>query len=168
MMGTTLHWVNGPWPGKLAMAARPRGGELLEHEIANWSRNGIDTVVSLLEREEERDLEIAGEGDAVRAQGMTFLSFPIADRQVPESEIKFAEMLESLDQELTVGRNIALHCRQGIGRTGLVASCLFLARGFEPQAAMDRLSAARGVAVPETDEQRRWIERHAEAFVSSR
>ncbi len=34
MLGTTLYWVRGPWPGKLALAARPRGGEWLDDEIA--------------------------------------------------------------------------------------------------------------------------------------
>ena len=50
MPGTELHWVNGPWPGKLALSARPRDGGWLEDEIANWRRSGIDTVLSLLER----------------------------------------------------------------------------------------------------------------------
>lgn len=36
MMGTKLNWVEGPLPGKLAFAVRPRGGEWLADEIANW------------------------------------------------------------------------------------------------------------------------------------
>ena len=26
-MPAGLYWIDGPWPGKLAVAARPRGGE---------------------------------------------------------------------------------------------------------------------------------------------
>jgi hypothetical protein len=55
-MGTELHWVDGPWPGKPAVASRPRGGDWLEDEIASWRRAGIDTVLSLLAPDEELDV----------------------------------------------------------------------------------------------------------------
>ena len=32
-MGTKLYWVDGPWLGKLALAARPRGGDWLCDEL---------------------------------------------------------------------------------------------------------------------------------------
>src|SRR5205814_8025631 len=87
-MWTKLHWVSGPWPGRLAVASRPRGGDWLEDEIASWRQAGIDTVFSLLTPEEERDLDLADEGHQVRAHGMKFVSFPIPDRQVPSSDRK--------------------------------------------------------------------------------
>lgn len=159
-MWTELHWVEGPWPGKLALAARPRGGDWLEDEIASWRRAGIDTVLSLLTPEEERDLDLQSEGHEARAQGLEFIPFPIPDREVPNSETKFTSALEELDASLSSGENVAVHCRQGIGRTGLVAACLLVSKGLTPEAAVTRLSAARGVAVPETAEQRRWIDRY--------
>ena len=58
-MGTELHWVPGPWPGRLALAARPRGGDWLEDEMAAWKQSGVDTVFSLLTAAEEHDLDIA-------------------------------------------------------------------------------------------------------------
>jgi hypothetical protein len=44
--GTDLYWVGGPWSGKLALAARPRAGEWLHDELANWRREGVDMVFS--------------------------------------------------------------------------------------------------------------------------
>lgn len=168
MMGTKLHWVEGPWPGKLALAARPRGGEWLADEITSWHNAGVDTAFSLLTAEEEKDLDIAGEAAQAKAHGMKFLSFPILDRQVPESEGKFTQALEKLEAELALGRNVVLHCRQGIGRTGLVAACLLLTKGLDPETAVKRLSAARGIPVPETPEQRRWIDHYARTFAGIR
>lgn len=168
MISTKLHWVDGIWPGRLALAARPRGGDWLADEIANWRSNGIDTVLSLLTAEEEKDLDITDEAAQVKAHGMNFLSFPIIDRQVPESESNLARILEELDTELASGRNVVLHCRQGIGRTGLVAACLMLTKGLDPEMVVTRLSAARGVPVPETLEQRRWIDRYASTFAGTR
>ena len=54
MTGTELHWVDGPWPGKLAMAARPRGGEWLQDELEGWRLAGVHTILSLLTPEEAR------------------------------------------------------------------------------------------------------------------
>jgi protein-tyrosine phosphatase len=68
-----------------------------------------------------------------RTQGVAFLSFPIPDRQVPLPESSLSKALEELEGELEAGRNVVLHCRQGIGRTGLVAACLLLTKGLAPR-----------------------------------
>lgn len=161
MRSTKLHWINGLGPGRLALAARPRGGDWLEDEIAGWRREGVDTIFSLLTPEEEHDLDLADEEAMAKSQGVRFFRFPIVDRQTPESERALAHSLEELDVELAAGRNVVVHCRQGIGRTGLYAACLLVGRGVNPETAVQRLSAARGVPVPETQAQRRWIDRYA-------
>ncbi len=163
-MGTQLHWVDGPWSGKLALAARPRGGEWLDDEIQSWHREGIAAVVSLLTPEEERDLDIAAEAFTVAALGMKFYSFPISDRQVPDSKNLLSQTLWQPDTELETGANVVIHCRQGVGRTGLVAACLLAMNGIEPETALARLSAVRGLPVPETLEQRLWILEYAKKF----
>jgi len=167
MTSTEIFWVDGPWPGKLALSARPRGGEWLEDEIDAWRRAGLDTVFSLLTPEEETELDIADERSQARSRGMEFQSLPIRDRQVPDSDRDLAKALEKLDRELASGRNVVLHCRQGVGRAGLVAACLFLTKGLDPQAAVQRLSAARGVPIPETREQRQWIDRYSATLASA-
>jgi protein-tyrosine phosphatase len=166
-MWTKLYWIDGPWSGKLALAARPRGGEWLDDEIAGWRREGIGTVFSLLTPEEERDLDIATEPEAAKSHGIKFWSFPIVDRQVPDSENELSQALRTLEAELEAGGSVVVHCRQGIGRTGLVAACLLVMNGIEPEAAVQRLSAARGIAVPETPEQRQWIDQYAKAFAAT-
>jgi len=150
------------------MAARPRGGDWLRGEIAGWKRARIDTVLSLLTRDEERDLDLRAEGSEAKAQGIEFISFPIPDRQVPGSESKLAQTLEQLDGALSSGKNVVIHCRQGVGRSGLVATCLLVRKGMSPGAAVESVSAARGVSVPETIEQRDWIDRHAVALAGTK
>lgn len=167
-MGTELHWVDGPWPGRLAMAARPRGGDWLDDEMSEWRRAGIDTVVSLLTAEEEQDLDLENEAREVKARGMKFISLPIPDRQVPRSESEVAAALEKLDADLSSRKNVVVHCRQGIGRTGLVGACLLVTKGLSPGAAVESLSAARGLRVPETDEQRRWIDHYAAVLAGTK
>lgn len=167
-MWTELHWVDGPWPGKLALAARPRGGDWLADEMSNWRRSGVDAVLSLLTPGEEDDLDLRDERPQAGSCGLDFLSYPIPDRQVPDSEAGLTLILEAVDATLSAGRNVVVHCRQGVGRTGLVAACLLVAKGLSPEDAVARLSAARGEAVPETAEQRRWIDRYAATFAGAR
>jgi protein-tyrosine phosphatase len=164
-VATELHWVEGPWTGKLAVAARPRGGDWLSDDIARWKRAGVNAVLSLLTPEENRDLDLSNEAGEVRAQALEFSSFPIPDLQVPKSEAMLAETLEKVSRSLSSGKNIVVHCRQGIGRSGLIAICLLVKEGMSPGAAVEIVSAARGIPVPETAEQRDWVEHHATAFV---
>jgi protein-tyrosine phosphatase len=71
---------------------------------------------------------------------------------VPDSEAEIVAALEKLDADLSSGKNVAVHCRQGIGRTGLVAACLLVTKGWNP----------------ETAEQRRWIDRYAEILAGAK
>jgi protein-tyrosine phosphatase len=165
-MGTEIRWIDGRWPGKLAVASRPRGGDWLGDEIANWRNVGIGTVLSLLAPEEERDLGLASERDEVKVQGMKFISLPIPDRGVPNSESEVTAILEEVDADLAAGKSVVVHCRQGIGRSGLLAACLLVAKGLDPKRAVDIVTAARGVPIPETPEQRSWIDQYASVLAS--
>ena len=163
-MGPELSWVEGSWPGKLAVTPRPRGGDWLQDEVSSWKRAGVSVVLSLLTPQEELEFDLGDEAAEVRNLGLKFLSLPIPDRHVPSSETKFAEVLEQTNSALSKGKNVLVHCRQGVGRSGLVAACLLIKNGMSSSAAIDAVSAARGVAVPETREQRDWIEHYSPAL----
>jgi protein-tyrosine phosphatase len=167
-MGTPLYWVEGPWQGKLALSPRPRGGDWLSDEIAAWRRSGIDTVLSLLTPDEEEALDLNKEKRETEAHGMEFVSYPIPDRQVPQSPSELAATLEQINSELLQGKNVVVHCRQGVGRSGLMGACLLVMRGLDPRTAVQKLSDARGVAIPDTAEQRRWIDRYASTLTGTK
>jgi protein-tyrosine phosphatase len=162
-MRTELFRIEGPWQGRLAIMPRPRGGDWLEEEIQSWRRSGIDVVVSLLMPDEVTDLDLVAERDLCRANGVEFVSFPITDRGVPTSMEAFSDLLSVVAGQLASGKNIAVHCRQGIGRAALVAIGLLILSGVEAKVAIARVGSARGCGVPETPGQRRWIEDYEEA-----
>jgi protein-tyrosine phosphatase len=151
-------WVGGVGPGRLAIIPRPRGGDWLEDEIQSWIRSGLDVVVSLLTPEEETELDLEGEAAQSRAVGLEFKSLPIPDRGVPSSRKEAIGFFEGLLENLEAGKAVGIHCRQGIGRSALVTASLLALAGVSPNVALDRISAARGRTVPETQEQRRWVE----------
>ena len=165
-MRTELYWIEGPWRGRLAIMPRPRGGDWLEDEIQSWRRSGVNVVVSLLTREEQTELNLCDEESLCRANSIEFVSFPIVDRGVPSSSEAFSEQVIKLADQLASGKNIAVHCRQGIGRAALVAICLLILSGSKPEAAIERVGSGRGCSVPETPEQCRWIADFAKSLVT--
>jgi protein-tyrosine phosphatase len=158
-MKPDLFQIPGPWRGRLAIAARPRGGEWLEDEASGWRQAGIDVIVSLLEGDEAAQLDLADEAKAARANGIRFISFPIPDRGVPAFAPAAVSLIAAISDALENGQNVAVHCRQGLGRSGLIAAAVLASAGTEPLRAIEVVSSARGQTVPETPEQRLWIQR---------
>lgn len=166
-MQTALSWIEWTWPGRLAILPRPRGGDWLEDEIFAWHCLGIEVIVSALTMEENAELDLLQEKEKCAKAGIELLAFPIADRSVPLSAKETGELVRRLGRELLRGKKIAVHCRQGIGRAALLAACVLVSSGVDPDSAWERIAAARGCTVPDTNEQREWVSRFARGIISS-
>ncbi len=160
-MRTVAYWIEGPWPGRLAIVPRPRGGDWLEEEVRSWQEAGLDIVVSLLTPDENIELELNQEELLCRAQGIQFYAYPIPDRGIPASRKATTALVEKLEKVLEAGKSVAVHCRQGIGRSSLIAALLLISAGMDPEAALAQIRQARGCAVPDTIEQSSWIKSFA-------
>jgi protein-tyrosine phosphatase len=163
-MRSSVYWVAVPEPGRLAIMARPRSGDWLKDEVVGWRLQTIDLVVSLLEGSEIAELDLRAEPELCQAHGIEFVSFAIPDRGVPASLRETTLLVQRLAGLLRDGKAIAVHCRAGIGRSSLIAACTLVCSGVEPGNAFDRIAATRGVAVPDTDQQRDWVMRFAETL----
>jgi len=156
-MRPQVYWINLPMAGRLAIMARPRAGDWLNDEISGWRAQGIDIVISLLERAEVSELGLQLEAGLCQEQGIEFLSFPIPDRGVPESLRDAVALAQTVSTKIGEGRAVAVHCRAGIGRSSLIAACVLICMGFDPAAAFGLIGKARGVSVPDTEGQRDWV-----------
>lgn len=161
-----LYWIDTPTSGRLAISARPRGGDWLEDEVEGWREQGVDIVVSLLTASESEELGLKDEGQFSKANSLRFVSFPIEDRNVPRSAAKLQELAAQLGSEIQQGKNVAVHCRQGIGRSSLVSAAVLLLVGEDFDQALGSIRNARGLDVPETTEQRSWLEQFAKTYES--
>ncbi len=160
-MRTTAYWIEGPWRGRLAIVPRPRGGDWLEEEVRSWQEAGLDVMVSLLTHDENTELELHQEELLCRARGIQFHAYPIQDRGVPTSRKATTDLVRKLEKALEAGQSVAVHCRQGIGRSSLIAALLLVSAGVDPEAALAQIHQARGCAVPDTLEQSNWIKSFA-------
>jgi protein-tyrosine phosphatase len=154
---TGIHWIDAPTTGRLAIMARLRAGDWLDEEIIKWKEAGIEVVVSLLEIEEVHDLGLQKEADLCRSSGIEFISFPIPDRGIPESDRKAVDLAADIFTRISTGSGVAIHCRAGIGRASLVAACALVSGGMDADKAFSLIAQARGVGVPDTDQQRDWV-----------
>lgn len=160
-MSPKLYWIENTSPARLAISARPRGGDWLEDEIEGWRKQGVDIVVSLLTPSENEELDLENEARYVRAKDIRFFSFPIEDRGVPPSSAKVEQLAAQLGSEIQQGKKVAVHCRQGIGRSSLISAALLISSGEDVEQALKAISNARGLEVPETAEQRKWLDQFA-------
>ena len=153
--------------GFLAVMAKPVSGEWIEDEFLGIANEGILQIVSLLESHEAYELGLQNEKELCEKNNMSFRSFQIKDRGLPPSVQEFRNLTKSLYHQIAEGINTVIHCRAGIGRTGMVAAGVLLHCGFEPQEAFEQISKKRGVQVPDTQEQKNWLISHCNEIIKS-
>jgi protein-tyrosine phosphatase len=156
-MKAEIYWVPGPWPGRLGIVPRPRGGDWLADEVRAWRAAGLDTITSLLSPEEVSELDLQEEETLCGEEGLEFRAFPIPDYGVPRSLSGMVELVHGLEASLETGKNVGVHCRQGIGRSSIVVAALLASNGEDVNEAFRRIEKARGRPVPDTAEQREWV-----------
>ncbi|MGI8668660.1 MAG: protein-tyrosine phosphatase family protein [Aridibacter sp.] len=159
-MLTEIYWTNE----KIATMPRPRGGEWLEDEIISLKNEGVDVLVSMLEDHEISRFELELEKEICHRNHITYLNFPILDRNLPESFEDVYKFVQKLSKYSEVNKKIAFHCFAGIGRSSLIACCLLILQGMDVDDAFLQISQVRGFPVPDTQEQLEWVYTFAEKF----
>jgi protein-tyrosine phosphatase len=142
----------------LSIVPRPKGGSSLREEMVAMRTAGIDVVVSMLELPEARELGLDEEEIEARRAGMRFISFPVVDHGTPSDTEQFQRLLAALDKAIRAGKRIGIHCRACIGRSSILAASLLMRSGAGIDQAWQQVRNARGTSVPETPEQRLWVQ----------
>ncbi len=156
-MQAKLYRIDTPGRGFLAIMARPELDAGLDAACAALVDHGVGQVISLLEPSEAHELGLDGEREALRAHGISYRSYPIHDMGVPPSVEGFAEITRRVHRQVVGGVNTVVHCRAGVGRSGLFAAGVLLHAGCAVDDAFARVGEVRGVKVPETREQSAWL-----------
>lgn len=145
-------------PGRIGLTLAPG-----KHD-SRWERDLVsdlarlraiyraDVLVSLMEPAERERLGIAALSERAQATGLQFLELPIVDGSVPSSLPEFLALVERIGEAATKGKNVVVHCRGGLGRSGMTVAAVLTSLGVDADEAIDAVRRARPDAI-ETDEQ---------------
>jgi protein-tyrosine phosphatase len=156
-MKATIYPIKEAAPNRIAIVARPRGGDWLCDELDALSREGIDVLVSMLTEEETDELGLHREAEECDAVAIKFVNLPILDRSVPSDKDSFLRTLEHLAEMVRAGRSLGVHCRASIGRSSVLAVSILVRLGWDAAKAFCAVESARGCSIPDTPEQRQWV-----------
>ncbi len=157
-----IYWIDIPVKGKIGIMPRPRGGDWLEDEISRFKNDDVGVIASLLTLPEVTELQLLQEESLCRKHSITFYSVPVEDRCTPESIFEIYQVVQKLNKAAAAGYFIAIHCRQGIGRSSLLAASVLTSLGLSATEAFRRIELSRGREVPDTIEQKQWVQAFAE------
>lgn len=122
----------GAGPGTLVLHPCPGKDGQPADDIRILQGGGLAAVVTLVEAHELALLDVRDLGAHVTVAGAQWFHLPINDDHAPDSgfESHWAAVAPRLHQLLDDGKRISIHCRGGVGRTGLIAARLLLERGL--------------------------------------
>ncbi|MEA3198208.1 MAG: ADP-ribosyl-[dinitrogen reductase] hydrolase [Gammaproteobacteria bacterium] len=154
------YWVI---PGRLLAGEYPAGTDFSDSRarLARVQDTGVNSFVDLTEE---------GELPPYRHLlpfRIKYVRCGIADHGVPGNPAQLRKLLADMRTALAAGRNLYVHCRAGIGRTGLVIGCYLAEEEGDGKAALKNLNhlwrqserAASWPKVPQTEEQADYIRR---------
>ena len=161
MIKASLYWIaNAPNTWRLAILPRPRGGEWLDDEIASLALQGVSVLVSLLTTAEVNELDLTAEPAACVTSSVRFVSFPIEDRSIPTDTGAVHALIHKIRNALDAGQGVAIHCRAGLGRSAMIAAATLVTANIQVDHAFRLIAAARRCQVPDTQQQRDWVNQY--------
>jgi len=124
----------------------------LEVDLAALKAWGAGLVVTLMERHEFAILGVPDLDTRIAAHGMDWEYLPIPDQGTPKGafEAAWPEICAELLARFETGGRVILHCRGGLGRTGLVAALLLIEAGMPADEAIRAVRRLRPRAIETT------------------
>lgn len=156
-MPPTIYEVARLGNGVLSIMAKPVSGEWIAEEFAGLKGLGVNIIVSLLEYDEASEVGLSGEKEHCENSQIGFIQFPIVDRGLPDRD-EARKLVKSLYAQILDGKHVVVHCRIGIGRAGIITGAILKEGRKTAAQAIQMISGARRVQVPDTEAQVKWLE----------
>lgn len=131
-------------------------------DLRQFAAQGIVQVVCLLNPSELRSIGISPDHyqAACSSLGLQLLCYPIIEMSTPPDLPSFeSSVIQPILTSLSLGQGVLVHCRGGIGRSGLVAACVLLRLGqvAGPRAAINLVRVMRDRRCVESRKQEDFI-----------
>lgn len=118
-----------------------------EDDIAYLKKHDIGFVMSLTEEPliEEELLQ----------EGLEFYHLPIRDMDAPMPRDAYKALIVLLEK-IDSGKKALIHCKGGVGRTGMIGACYLVARGYEPTDAIQKVRSVHQAFI-QTKNQEKFV-----------
>ena len=137
-------------PGRLIFTPCPGTRDSSIDNALNTLRQAGATAVLTLMPSAEMAQNAASDLPAeCAAQGLIWLHLPVADEQVPLADFDAAwpQAIAQIRELLAADQSVAIHCKGGSGRTGLIAARILVELGIERSEAVSLVQALRPKAI---------------------
>jgi len=136
--------------GQLFLTPCPGTKEVdLSSSLQQLAEAGAKAILTLMPAEEIERNEVGAMPVLCKKLGLQWFHLPIEDDHAPEAEFHEAWQQTKIDvhELISAGKSIAIHCKGGSGRTGMVAAQILLERGIALDNVIARVQAARPTAL---------------------
>lgn len=137
----------------------------IQSDLCDFKSRGVDAIVCLLNDSELRSIGVnpAQYKDSARALEITLIQYPMIEMGVPQSIPHFhTHLVLPVLTHTQQNKRVLIHCRGGVGRSGLLAACLLkhLAHSPSGPAAISTVRRLRDKRAVETRRQEDFVEEY--------
>jgi atypical dual specificity phosphatase len=143
-----FHWIV---PGRLAGCAAPGVSAPIDYDLSLLARIGITQLITLTETDIDQE--------ALRRYQLTNIHLPVFDHEAP-SIGQTHMLLVRMQHLMEAGEVLAVHCKAGLGRTGVILAAWMIREGG--LTAMDSMARLRKIepGFIQSSEQEEFLHRY--------
>lgn len=138
-------------------------GTSVDEALATLQAAGAEALITLMPAEELARNEATQLPQLCAERDLEWFHLPVADEQVPLADFDQAwrQSAARINELLDAGKSVAIHCKGGSGRTGLIAARILIDRNVPRETAIAWVQALRPKAI-QHPAHLGWIDRFGE------
>ena len=136
----------------------PKGS--LDTHLEDLSKIGIKIIYCLINYEEQRKLNLINYSEKTKHLGIEFISLPITDQSIPDPNltIKLKRILDEMVMNFKKNKTFLIHCKAGLGRTGMITALLLKKFNFTSSEAIKTVRNKKPGSIETKDQEKYVIE----------